>query len=264
MTTFTTDAVQVRTEGAVPVTDADYARRRLVEALGVVRDPVLFARVRLTHLADPAVERPAVAQLNVDVNGRPVRAQVARPTMREAVDAAHDRLRERLQRAAGDWEAIRGGRPSDEPHEWRHTSRPADRPPWFPRPVDDRRVVRHKAFGLARMTVDEAAFDMEMLDYGFHLFTEDGSGVDSVLYRTVEPPAYRLAQTEPRPDRVTRGRLAVTVSPVPAPSLDTDQAVARLDATGWPFVFYRDARTDRGCVLYHRYDGHYGLVSPAD
>jgi hypothetical protein len=36
-----------------------------------------------------------------------------------------------------------------------------------------------------------------------------------------------------------------------------------LELMGWPFVFFRDPTTGRGSVLYHRYDGHYGLLVPA-
>ena len=28
-----------------------------------------------------------------------------------------------------------------------------------------------------------------------------------------------------------------------------------------PFLFYLDGDHGRGCVLYHRYDGHYGLIA---
>lgn len=31
-----------------------------------------------------------------------------------------------------------------------------------------------------------------------------------------------------------------------------------------PFVFYLDRERRRGALLYHRYDGHYGLITPAD
>lgn len=265
MTTyFTADFVPVHTQGAVTSDEAAYARTRIDAVLRYARDPVLFVRVKLTQLADPALARPAVAQVNLDLNGRLVRAQVARPTMGEAVDEVHDRLRDRLQRTTGDWEAIRGARPSDQPHEWRHVSVPTERPPYFPRPVEERQVVRHKAFSLARMTVDEAAIDMAMLDYSFHLFTEAGSGVDSVIYHTEDGVGLRLAQVDPRPDNVTHGSTPVTVSPAPAPKLTVQNATERLNVTGWPFVFFRDAATGRGCVLYHRYDGHYGLITPAD
>ncbi|MEV7189390.1 sigma 54 modulation/S30EA ribosomal C-terminal domain-containing protein [Kitasatospora sp. NPDC093102] len=48
------------------------------------------------------------------------------------------------------------------------------------------------------------------------------------------------------------------------PCLTGAQARVRLDLSGLPFVFYTDAATGRGNVLYHRYDGHYGLITPAE
>ena len=42
-----------------------------------------------------------------------------------------------------------------------------------------------------------------------------------------------------------------------------DQAVTHLDLGGDPFVFFVDAGTARARVLYRRYDGHYGLITPA-
>ncbi|MFI8458033.1 sigma 54 modulation/S30EA ribosomal C-terminal domain-containing protein [Kitasatospora sp. NPDC085464] len=47
------------------------------------------------------------------------------------------------------------------------------------------------------------------------------------------------------------------------PELTVAEAVSRLDLTGLPFVFFTDTATGRGNVLYHRYDGHYGLITPA-
>jgi hypothetical protein len=52
------------------------------------------------------------------------------------------------------------------------------------------------------------------------------------------------------------------MSTQPPPRLSLDEAVDRLTMTGWPFVFFRDTATDRGAVVYHRYDGHYGLIQP--
>jgi hypothetical protein len=54
----------------------------------------------------------------------------------------------------------------------------------------------------------------------------------------------------------------VTVSTASAPLLDAAEAVDRLRYTGLPFLFYLDGDHGRGCVLYHRYDGHYGLIDP--
>jgi len=258
-----TTTVHVQTRGGVDPRDVGYVRSKVIAAMEHARDPVLLARARLTHYSDPALERPDVAQANLDVNGRQVRAQVARQTMHEAVDALHDRLLERIERATGDWEAIRGGRPAPTA-EWRHQTPAAERAPYFPRPAEERQIVRHKAFAVPRETVEEAAFDMEMLDYGFHLFTEEGSGIDSVLYEPVEDGSgLRLAMLVPHPELVKPGEISVTTSPRPAPVLTIDEAIQHLELMGWPFVFFRDARTARGSVLYHRYDGHYGLLVPA-
>ena len=55
----------------------------------------------------------------------------------------------------------------------------------------------------------------------------------------------------------------MTISPHPAPRHTVSEATNRLDVAGQPFVFFADAGTGRRCVLYHRYDGHYGLITPA-
>lgn len=261
MATTTTD-VHVQTRGTVLGDEVAYAREKVAAALRHAPFPVLHVRAKLTFLPDPSLERPAVAQVNVDLEGRAVRVQAAAPTVQEAVDEVHDRLRDRLERASADWEAIRGRRTVPAPRSWRHDSLPSSRPDFFPRPAEDREVLRHKAFTLSRMTVEEAAWDMQMLGYDFHLFTEEGSGEDCVLHRVGD--ALRLSQVHPHPERVTPGEVPFTVSTQPAPVLTVEQAVERLDLTGWPFVLFADARTGRGAVLYHRYDGHLGLIVPSD
>jgi hypothetical protein len=41
------------------------------------------------------------------------------------------------------------------------------------------------------------------------------------------------------------------------------RAIDRLELSGEPFAFFRDPGSGRGHVVYHRYDGHYGLITPA-
>lgn len=255
--------VQVETRGEMSPDAAGYARDKIQALLDRTREPVLYARVKLTAMANPAMERPAVAQANLDVNGRPARAHVAAATMTEAVDRLQDRLAEQLARLAQHWEARRGGRPLPGPHEWRHGGEPAHRPDYYPRPPEERQVVRHKSFSLARESPDEAAFELESMDYGFQLFTDIGSGEDSVLYRA-GPTGYRLAQLHPQPQLSGPIAVPLTVSDLPTPRMNVDEAKQRLDASGFPFVFFADEATGRGNVLYHRYDGHYGLVTPAE
>lgn len=253
--------VQMVARGDVSPRDSQYARTKMTKAFGWIREPVLFARVKLTKSANPAVARPALAQANLDVDGHAVRAQVAAATMREAIDLLMDRLRERLARVNEHWEARRGGKPKPAPHEWRHDSEPTHRPDHFPRPVEEREVIRHKSFAATWESVDEAVFEMESMDYDFHLFTDATTNQDSVVYRT-EATGYRLAQLAPRTET---GSFAVplTVSTVPPPVLSLAGAKEFLDNTGMPFIFFAAEATGRGNVLYHRYDGHYGLITPA-
>ena len=62
--------VQTETRGTVPEGPASFAARHVSAVLPKAPEPVLFARVKLTMLADPRVERPAITQVSVDVNGR--------------------------------------------------------------------------------------------------------------------------------------------------------------------------------------------------
>ena len=254
--------VKAETRGAVPEGAVIFAVHRVSSLLRMASEPVLFARVKLSMTADPAVERPAIAQVSIDLNGRLIRAQAAGKTMREAVEHACDGLRIRLERAARNWEAVRGGRPVPGPGEWRHQSLHTPRLPYFPRPPGERTVLRHKSYALARETPDEAIADAELLDYDFYLFTEKSTGEDSVIYRSAD--GYRLALAHPRTRRLAPVGPSVTVSKMPAPRLSLTEAAARLDAPGQPFLFFVNAETGRGNVIYHRYDGHYGLIGPAD
>ena len=174
-----TPQVQTEARGDIPDGAVDLAVQRVRSSLRLAPEPVLFARVKLTMAADPAVERPAIAQANIDLNGRLIRAQAVEETMREAIERMHDRLTIRLERAARNWAAIRGGEPVARPHEWRHQSLRTPRMPYFPRSPEERTVIRHKSYALARETPDEAVADLELLDYDFHLFTEKATGEDS-------------------------------------------------------------------------------------
>lgn len=254
--------VEVTTHGELPGAE-DYVRSKIGRLGHLAHQPVLHAHVKLSRHADPAVTHPVIAQANLDVNGRLVRAQVAGFDERDAIDRLEARLRRRLDRVAENWETRRGHMPQEGPHEWRHASEPTHRPAYFPRPEADRQVVRHKSYSLATCTVEEAAREMDLLDYDFHLFTEEATLQDSVIYRG-GPTGYRLAQVIPQPPtKLAPYRLPLSISEQPAPRLSVEQATERLGLLGLPFLFFVDADQNRACVLYHRYDGHYGLITPA-
>ncbi|MDR6865002.1 sigma 54 modulation/S30EA ribosomal C-terminal domain-containing protein [Phycicoccus sp. 3266] len=261
---LTPQDVRVTISGVDEPDLAELLRTKVARICRHTHVPVTSAWVRLSRHGDPAVSRPIVAQANLDLDGRMVRAQVEAVSAHEAVDLLDARLRGLVQRAARHWEARRGHEPSYAAHEWQHDSEPTRRHTWYPRAEAEREVVRHKTFSIARRTVDEAVAELELLDYDFHLFEEACTGIDCVVYRG-GPTGLRLAYARRPPHGVAvAAHLGVTVSPNPAPRLTTAQAVERLNLSGMPFCFFRDATTGRrGCVLYHRYDGHYGLITPA-
>lgn len=255
-------AVEVSLSGEVTSAAAEYARRK-IGALGrFTRDPVLNTRVRLTAHRDPAVTRPVVAQANIDVNGRLVRGQAQGSTPQEAVDRLVPRLRRILQRGAEHWQPRRGAVPDGRVDEWRHSASSETRPEYFPRPVDERRIVRRKSYAMEPLTVGDAALDMDLLDYSFYLFVEKGTGMASVLYRAGST-GYRLAQVVPTSaQQLEPFAVPLTLSAARAPCVTVEKATERLELLGLPFMFFIDAAQGRASVLYHRYDGHYGLLTP--
>ena len=258
MNAVQTVPVHVETHGRVPEEMRELAAAKVSSLLRFASEPVLLTRVTLGVSADPAVPRPAVAQVTVDLNGRTVRAQATGATMRAAVEHMAARLRVRLDRSARDWAARRGTLPVAEPGEWRHQSIPAHRPAYFPRPATARGVIRRPGYAAHPLTPEEAVAELDLLDYDFHLFTERSTGQDSVVYRVAD--GYRLAQARPAPDRLGPLPEAVTLSEHPAPVLTLTEAISRLDLLGQPFVFFVNPDTGHASLLYHLYDGHYGLI----
>jgi hypothetical protein len=224
---------------------------------------VWFVRVKLSLAGDPARQRPALAQVTIDVDGDLVRAQVTARELREAIDLLQHRLRDQLEHRAQHRQTMHRSSGVSETGEWRRGDLPEQRSPYFDRAPEERQLVRHKTFAVGEMTPDEAAFDMDQLDYDFHLFTETGTGIASVLYRD-GATGYRLAQViSVSEDRLAPFELPLTVSSQPAPCITVEEAIERLGLLGLPFLFFIDAAQGRAGILYRRYDGHYGLIAPA-
>jgi ribosome-associated translation inhibitor RaiA len=252
-------AVEVSTAGTVTDQAKQHAVAKVQHVMARVTTPVLFARVKLRHLGDPAAQRPAQAEGLLDVNGRAVRAHAAEATMTEAINELADRLGQRLL-GQPHWSRAEGVPP--ETGEWRRDNRPSPPVAWFERPPDERQLVKRKTIADEPMTVDEAVFDMDLLDYDFYLFTELASGQDAVVSRS---PNDGLELQVLHPERMEP---PVTTPPValrsaPTPTLTVEDAREWLEAGDGPMVFFADSASGRGSVLYRRYDGHYGIVTPA-
>ena len=56
-------------QGNVTSDAIDYARQRIGHLAKLIDEPILFARIKLSMVADPARTRPAIAQASFDVNG---------------------------------------------------------------------------------------------------------------------------------------------------------------------------------------------------
>ena len=251
-------SVEVQARGPVPATVLAYARDKIDHVTRYASHPVLAARVVLTMAPDPALERPARAEASFDVSGTQIRAHALASDMTGAVDLLEEKLRDKLvhhqerERTRHRWIGVASE------HEWRHGDLPTQREDHFPRPPEDREVMRRKTFDLSPMTPDEAAFDMDMLGHDFYLFTDLTTGKDALVYR--DGDGRFGIRGEAVPDG---GTDALVERAGTAPTLSEAEAIDRLNVSGEPFLFYLEPDSGRGRVLYLRYDGHYGLITAA-
>lgn len=252
--------LSVVTRGVDEESIVDYAKEKILHAARAAPRRVLFGRLKLSHEPHRSVERPATAEVMLDLNGRAVRAHVAARDVREASDLLEQRLRRKLKDIEHESEFLRGFTGAAEPGEWRRGDLATHRPAYFQRPPEEREVVRRKTFTLGRRMPAEAAFEMESLDHDFHLFLDAATGQDTVIYRLPDG-GYELARTTSVAVEEPAG---ISVSRAEPSTMHLAEAVQRLNGGGERFLFYIDAATRRGNVLYHRYDGHYGLIAPAE
>lgn len=252
-------------KGDIDAKDRAEAEATVVRTVERLNEPVLFARLTLGWEPDPARTRPATAQVSLDLDGDLVRAHVAARSMPEAIDLLGHRIHDQLEHRQRRREQLHRSGALAQPGEWRHGDEPTHRPPYFDRPPDERQLVRHKMFAVGQLTPDEAVFDMNQLDYDFYLFCDLASGSDSLIER-VEDGTYRLTQSsafeEALKEDLNPTCVPIERSTTPVPTLALDEAIERLDAGHEPHVFFLDPTSGRGQVLYRRYDGHYGLITP--
>jgi len=253
-------AIDVVARGDVAEDEVNYAVDRIRLLIDKIKEPVLLARVRLRLAPDPARERPAEAQALLDVNGDLVRAQIAAETLLVAADVLVRRLQDKLQHRAQHRLATRTRSGTIEPGEWRHGNLPAPRPAYYPRPLAERQLVRRKTFAVDERTPEEAAFDMEQLDYDFYLFRDLASGRDAAMQRE-EDGSYRVSCLDPTQVDMGGAAPGFAVSKHPAPILPVEEAVELLEAIGSRFLFFIDSTSHHGNIVYHRYDGHHGLIT---
>jgi len=263
--------ITVAVRGQVGESAKGYARQRVAQACAHVGEPVLFAEVKLTHEPHPAQKLPFVAEAALTLSGTTLRAHVAADSMGAAIDLLEDRLRRRIDRYTSmrsdhhkhgittQAEVERAGRDENRAH----------RPERRSRPVDERELVRHKTFAVGELSPDEAADMLHLLSHDFLLFANVASGADAVLWNAdadADVDADGLELLDASGEDTAAGRDTVTamkLNPAAVRRCTTAEAIEELDLDLEPFVFFVDPDGGRGQVAYHRYDGHYGLISPA-
>ena len=250
---------RLETHGDVTATAPETIEARLWLVARKAPRPVRMITATLWREPDPGLERPYVVKVSLDVDGRVVRAHRAAAEMGQALDAVEESLSRSLDDLAKrdqDERQEPGRHPAGE---WRHGDLTALRPHVFPRPVEERTIVRRKSYALEPISVEEAAWEMRMLDHDFHLFTNAQSGEENVVYRG-EDGVLHLQQISPSGEAFVD---PVLIDATLAPTFDETAAVALLEATGGPFLFFVEKHRKRGVVVYRRYDGHFGLILPA-
>ncbi|MEU8344837.1 hypothetical protein AB0C74_24315 [Spirillospora sp. NPDC048832] len=99
--------VKVTTIRDVPQADVQRAREVVTRVLAHAPRPVLYAKATLNVLPDPAVARPNLVSLRIDLNGLPVNVYASAASMPEAVALAAARLRARMEHMTRYWETRR-------------------------------------------------------------------------------------------------------------------------------------------------------------
>ncbi len=233
--------VQLTARGAVGSALEGYAEEKVRAAAKHAPRPVLFARVALTAIDNPSVERPAVAKASLDVSGRQVRAHVAAPTMREAIDELETRLRRRLQVLSGHNEQRR-----QETGTLGARNLAPRRPPSVTDPRTSRGPSRSASSCGARAT------RCKLSTREARPSSWSSSTSTSISSRTWTPGRTRSSSGP----GTARSRSFDT-----GPTERVEAATEQLDLMDEPFVFFVDAESGRGNVVYRRYDGHYGLIT---
>jgi ribosome-associated translation inhibitor RaiA len=263
LTTDISSGVAYQTFGSVPTSARDEAERMMAELADIAPRPVIFAKVKVKNDDERDPDQRSVVQGTMDVSGAVVRAQAAGPTATDALRIVGDRLELRLQRLAGKRQRATKRPPSTPAGDWRSSDLPTARPEFYDRPAEERRVVRRKTYSPDDpVSVSEAVFDLDVLDYRFFLFTDEADGKASIVYEHDDRLAIRKIDGS-KPDDASL-RPQTEVNETPAPTITVEEAISLLNLSDVSFVLFQDADEKRASVLYRRYDGHYGLIVSTD
>ena len=263
--------IDLLTSGDVESKDRENALTKIRHLCEFGHEPVIAAVVKLKIRSKSKLELPAIAEASLDLNGTPIRAHAAGRSMAEAVDLLVDKLSRRLRRRRKRFEDRRKQtlnrlRRTARQENARHETSSEERgqvPGYSTIPIDEREVVRHKSLAMRPVSLEEAADEMDQLDHDFYLFFDCDHDIDRVVYRNGGGKLYAMPVTvgETLPGNT---RPPILPSPLVLNHLPLAEAKALLAVGEEPFVFFADSQNGRGQILYRRFDGHYGLITPAN
>lgn len=236
--------IEIETRGGVPDDDIGHLSERLERVLRPIAGRTIQCRALMSihHERDPAAQ--ARVRVTIHAKGDTIRSEVIAPSIRDAISAVESRLQRQLEhRAKRAKNDPRGKAPM--PGEWRHGNRHSPKQAGFDRPADEREVITRKSPTTPRSTIDEARWDQFVLGYDFFLFVDTETGRDALL--TTDDDGEELL-----------------VDVADAPTLSLEDAKTWLDETGQDSHFFCNEANGRGAVVYRRYDGHYGLLTPSN
>ena len=148
--------------------------------------PIQRIDVEVSHEANPRQQDRAF-EVELTCSGSPfIRVEAHAHDKYAALEAAYDKLEERLRRLHDRARSVRHDRPVPLPARApsiraSHSYAIADDPSivFESGPL----VVRTKHIATARMSVEEAVDQMEMVGHDFFLFENEATGLPSVIYR---------------------------------------------------------------------------------
>lgn len=248
-------------EGEVSDDVKERAQREVADLERYAPREFLFARVEFTRRGSRAPSTST--QVLLDVQGTIVQARSTARDPQQSFDIARGRVAQNLHRLSERLQDRRHEPVTVPEGEWRHGALPTERPDHFPRPREEREIVERVTHARGPASPEEAAFDLELLEDDWLLYVDEASKADAVIRRLPEEDGFGVSVAGGAPDISGDGPYTLHADGSPA-ELAIEDAIERLDVGEEPHVFFVDTATDRGAVVYRRYDGHYGLVRPRD
>lgn len=247
--------------GDVPTLARDEAVEMASQLSELVPNKTISSRVKVKRDDRREPGQRFIAQGNLDVSGTMIRAEAAADTAAGAIHALADRLEAKLTHMGERRRQAKTRPPSQKPRSAWAGKDPRNRIAYASRPPEERSLVRRKTYpSRDHSTVNEALTALDLRDYKFFIFTDEADGQTTVVSEQGDERELRKVDgSEPGEGTI---HPSIRVNDGEAPSLAVTEAVSRLNATGEAFLLFTDATRGGGCVLYRRYDGHYGLLVP--